>query len=176
MFISDRDSSIISLSADAMVQMTEQLKIYEFDNIIVSGSASKSTSVDWLLVNIVFEGNMNTITNNSDLLYGIVYFKGTTYTSGKDQYLYGMLKLGNLSNTNFTITTNRNNSVIDVRLISSNDIISYTGGINRDGSLNSIYFRASLASPNADNPKKTDSKNYREKFRASNGYINKALD
>lgn len=169
------NDDVISLFADAMVKMTEQLKIYRFYNMIVSKTASKSSSdpVNWELVNIVFEGDMSKITHNaSRSLYGIIYFKKKTYNTSK-QYLYGMLKLKKLYNdNNFTITVNEQNSVIDVRDIADSDIISYTGGINQNGTINSIYFNASLASPDTNNPNETDSKNYREKFRAFNGRIN----
>lgn len=135
--------------------------------MIVSGTLSKSSydPVNWKLVNIVFEGDMTKITHDaSKHLYGIVYFKGKTYNTPNFQKLQGMLKLDNLDNTNFTISSSDGRfNVIDVRNVPDNKLTSpsYTGGINRDGDLNSVYFASSLK----------DNVDVYRKFKASNGSV-----
>ena len=58
------DGTIKSLTVDTLVQMTKQLNIYQFYNMIISGEATETYTVNWDLKNIVFEGDMSKITNN----------------------------------------------------------------------------------------------------------------
>lgn len=158
------DPSIISLNVDALSQMTEQLKIFMVSNMIVSGEANKERTVNWELVNIVFEGNVNKIIHdNTRDMYGIVYFKGIPYNVFK-QYMYGMLKLNNLTNDNFSISSNYKMGVIDVRGIDINSMNAYNDtydkGVNRNGTINSVYFDKDVEDVSI------------KKFKADNGYVN----
>lgn len=157
------DPSIISLNVDALSQMTEQLKIFMVSNMIVSGEANKERTVNWELVNIVFEGNVNKIIHdNTRDMYGIVYFKGIPYNVFK-QYMYGMLKLNNLTNDNFSISSNGKMGVIDVRGIDINSMNAYNDtydkGVNQNGIINSVYFDKNI-------------EGIIKKFKADNGYVN----
>ena len=147
------NTSIISLSADALAQMTNQLKIYNIYNMIISGKATKNT-VNWRLVNIVFEDDMSELTNNfknpynsvRDLpLYGIVYFKNRPYNNSRQdgQSVVGMLKLDNLqevSSKNFKVGFGSTSySVLDVSGITPNVLDTY----NKDNN-NQIASKAGL--------------------------------
>ena len=147
------DTSIISLSADALAQMTNQLKIENIYNMIISGNAN-ANKVNWRLVNIVFEKDMSKLENKlSSTLYGIVYFKDKPYNNNAGnavQGLYGMLKLDkvkDIDSENFRIGFGGNicvYNVLDVRGVDKSELDAYnpTGreiNIN-GGDLHAIYF------------------------------------
>ena len=165
------DPSIISLNVDALSQMTEQLKIFMVSNMIVSGEANAERTVNWELVNIVFDGDVSKIThNNTRHMYGIVYFKDMPYNSKNAfyeyrHYIYGMLKLKKLTDNFYVSIPNRKMAVIDVRGIdidSMNDYNNtYNKGLNQDGSLGSIYFDEYYRNV----------EHIIEKFQAKNGYV-----
>ncbi|MBD5440147.1 MAG: hypothetical protein HDR33_03890 [Treponema sp.] len=158
------DTSIISLSADALAQMYTQLKIYNIRNMIISGNAKENT-VNWHLVNIVFEGDMSKLTNkftdpDSELalpLYGIVYFKDKPYNNSRQdgQSVVGMLKLDNLqevSNENFKVGFDSTYySILDVSGIAPDflnkyPLLSYKEIISQGGRTHAIYFHKDYAS------------------------------
>ncbi len=166
------DPSIISFDVDALSQMNEQLKIFMVSNMIVSGNANKERTVNWELVNIVFEGDVSKIThNNTRYMYGIVYFKDIPYNS-KDafneyrHFLYGMLKLKKLTDNFYVSIGDGDYGVIDVRDIDISSINTYNNtydkGVIKDGTVNSIYFD--------ENHK--DIKDIKKIFKADNGYVN----
>ena len=146
------NTSIISLSADALAQMTNQLTIYNIRNMIISGNA-KTNTVNWQLTNIVFEGDMsnlkNDFTNPVDnlplFLYGIVYFKNKPYNNSRQdgQSVEGMVKLDNLqgvSSNNFKVGFGSTSySVLDVSGITPNVLDTY----NKDNN-NQIASKAGL--------------------------------
>ena len=144
------DTSIISLSADALAQMTNQLKIENIWNMIISGDA-KAKEVNWRLINIVFEGNMSEIKNKlSSNLYGIVYFQKEPYDNnvGTGQGVKGMVKLDNLqgvSSNNFKVGISATSySVLDVSGVGADFLDRYnpTGEeiISKNGRTHAIYF------------------------------------
>ncbi|MBD5437404.1 MAG: hypothetical protein HDR37_02325, partial [Treponema sp.] len=151
------NTSIISLSADALAQMTNQLTIYNIRNMIISGNA-KTNTVNWQLTNIVFEGDMsnlkNDFTNPVDnlplFLYGIVYFKDKPYYNnlGSGQSVEGMVKLDNLqgvSSNNFKVGISATSySVLDVSGVGADFLDRYnpTGEeiISKNGRTHAIYF------------------------------------
>lgn len=157
------NGTIKSLTVDTLVQMTKQLNIYSFYNMIISGDATKNDTVNWELRNIVFEGDMSKIKNNFKnpddvgyfFLYGIIYFKDRPYNNKglvNGQRVEGMLKLDNLqgvSSENFEVDFGSNYySVLDVRgasldsyNIGSNEKISQRGGY-----IHAIYFNKSYSS------------------------------
>ena len=160
------DTSIISLSADALAQMYTQLKIYNIRNMIISGNAKENT-VNWHLVNIVFEGDMSKLTNkftdpDSELalpLYGIVYFKDKPYNNSRQdgQSVVGMLKLDNLqgvSSNNFKVGFDSTYySILDVSGIAPDflnkyPLLSYKEIISQGGSTHAIYFNETLYKDN----------------------------
>lgn len=125
-------NTIKSLNADALVKMTNQLNIFNIRNMIISGDATTAATVNWQLINIVFEGDMSEIKNNFKNpvssnralpLYGIVYFKDKPYKNNNGtaggQSVKGMLKLDNVqgvSGENFQINFGSDYySVLDVR-------------------------------------------------------------
>ena len=146
------NTSIISLSADALAQMTNQLTIYNIRNMIISGNA-KTNTVNWQLTNIVFEVDMsnlkNDFTNPVDnlplFLYGIVYFKNKPYNNSRQdgQSVEGMVKLDNLqgvSSNNFKVGFGSTSySVLDVSGITPNVLDTY----NKDNN-NQIASKAGL--------------------------------
>ncbi|MBD5436053.1 MAG: hypothetical protein HDR36_06040 [Treponema sp.] len=152
------NGTIRSLTVDTLVQMTKQLNIYKFYNMIISGEATETATVNWELRNIVFEGDMSKIKNNfknpnADRylpLYGIVYFKDKPYNNNNGliggQSVKGMLKLDHLqgvSSENFEVNFSTDKySVLDVRGasldnydIGSDEKISQNGGY-----IHAIYF------------------------------------
>ena len=152
------DTSIISLSADALAQMTNQLTIYDIRNMIISGVAKENT-VNWQLTNIVFEGDMSNLKNDfrnpeSTLalpLYGIVYFKDKPYNATRmsgGQAIRGMLKLDNLqgvSSNNFKVGLDCNYySVLDVSGVDTGFLDTYNPEnkeiISNNGRTHAIYF------------------------------------
>ena len=150
---SSDDPSIISLSADALAQMTNQLSIYDICNMIISDKAAENT-VNWKLTNIVFEDDMSQIKNNFKnpngeralFLYGIIYFKNKTYNATRlsgGQSVHGMLKLDNLegvSSENFKVGFGSSvYSVLDVSGITPNVLDTY----NKDNN-NQIASKAGL--------------------------------
>lgn len=163
------DPSIISLNVDALSQMTEQLKIFRVSNMIVSGEANKERTVNWKLVNIVFEGNVSKIThNNTSHMYGIVYFKDMPYNNKNTfneyrHFVYGMLKLKEITTDNFYVSMpNSMCDVLDIRGIDENFIKAYNKGIVKSGIINSIYFDEIYRSIS----------DIDERFRPITGYIN----
>lgn len=159
------DTSIISLSADALAQMYTQLKIYNIRNMIISGNA-KANTVNWRLVNIVFEGDMSKLTNtftdpDSELalpLYGIVYFKDKPYNNSRQdgQSVVGMLKLDNLqgvSSNNFKVGFDSTYySILDVSGVNTDFLDRYNPEgkeiISQGGSTHAIYFNETLYKDN----------------------------
>ena len=147
------DTSIISLSADALAQMTNQLNIFDIRNMIISGNATKNT-VNWRLINIVFEGDMSKLeTELSSTLYGIVYFKDKPYNATKlitGQKVRGMLKLDkvkDVSRNNFRINLGGDSavySVLDVRGVDKSELDAYNPTYNEintsGGDIHAIYF------------------------------------
>ena len=152
------DTSIISLSADALAQMTNQLTIYDIRNMIISGVAKENT-VNWQLTNIVFEGDMSNLKNDfrnpeSTLalpLYGIVYFKDKPYNATRmsgGQAIRGMLKLDNLqgvSSKNFKVGLDCNYySILDVSGVDTGFLDTYNPEnkeiISNNGRTHAIYF------------------------------------
>ena len=156
---SSTDTSIISLSADALAQMTNQLTIYDIRNMIISDKA-KANTVNWQLTNIVFEGDMSNLTNDfrnpeSKLalrLYGIIYFKDKPYNATRisgGQSIYGMLKLDNLkgvSSENFKIGLGGSKyNVLDVSGVDTGFLNNEYNPIGKEmisdgGSSHAIYF------------------------------------
>ena len=143
------DTSIISLSADALVQMTNQLKIENIWNMIISGKAAGE--VNWRLTNIVFEGDMSEIKNKlSSNLYGIVYFKDKPYNNnvGDGQGVEGMVKLDNLqgvSNENLKVAfSSKIYNILDVSGVNTDSLDEYNPEgkeiISRGGFTHAIYF------------------------------------
>ena len=160
------DTSIISLSADALAQMYTQLKIYNIRNMIISGNA-KANTVNWRLVNIVFEGDMSKLINeftdpDSELalpLYGVIYFKDKPYNNSRQdgQSVKGMIKLDNLqgvSNENFKVGfASSVNNVLDVSGISTTVLDSYVLDYDKQiaskgGTIHAIYFNENYTSAN----------------------------
>lgn len=145
---SDNDT-IKSLTIDAMVQMYKQLEIAYFVNMIISGNA-ETANVDWTLVNIVFEGDMSSITNakNSDLR-GIVYFKDKVYNT-PGQSVYGLIKLDKLdgvSDGNFGVDLCEDSAVLDVRGVAKDSIEKHNTNILRKGGwAHAIYFSSDFNS------------------------------
>ena len=152
------DTSIISLSADALAQMTNQLTIYDIRNMIISGVAKENT-VNWQLTNIVFEGDMSNLKNDfrnpeSTLalpLYGIVYFKDKPYNATRmsgGQAIRGMLKLDNLqgvSSNNFKVGFDSTYySILDVSGVDTGFLDTYNPEnkeiISNNGRTHAIYF------------------------------------
>ena len=147
------DTSIISLSADALAQMTNQLNIFDIRNMIISGNATKNT-VNWRLINIVFEGDMSKLeTELSSTLYGIIYFKDKPYNATKlitGQKVRGMLKLDkvkDVSRNNFRINLGGDSavySVLDVRGVDKSELDAYNPTYNEintsGGDIHAIYF------------------------------------
>ena len=145
------DTSIISLSADALARMTNQLKIENILNMIISGKAAGK--VNWRLANIVFEDDMSEIKNElaSDL-YGIIYFKDKPYNNMGYviQDVNGMLKLDYIKDIyrdDFKVGFGGNfgvYSVLDVRGVKKEELDEYnpTGReINaHGGNIHAIYF------------------------------------
>ena len=157
------DLSIISLDVNALAQMTNQLKIYQLRNMIISGSATKTYAVDWELVNIVFKDDMSKITNNYKnpvsgnalSLYGIVYFKDRPYSndvSVSGQSVVGMVKLDKLegvSSENFKVALDYGfYSILDVSGVDTSFLKTYIPTnkeiISRGGSSHAIYFNENL--------------------------------
>ena len=156
------NGTIKSLTVDTLVQMTKQLKIYKFYNMIISDEATKTATVNWELRNIVFEEDMSTIKNNfknpngrSLPLYGIVYFKKKPYNNKETdvgQAVYGMLKLDNLENVsseNFRIGLSHKFSVLDIRGVDTSFLNTYTPKnkeiILDGGYTHAIYFSKSYS-------------------------------
>lgn len=158
------NTSIISLSADALAQMTNQLTIYDIRNMIISGNATGNT-VNWQLTNIVFEDDMSNLkndftnpnNNNALCLYGIVYFKNKPYNNNvyNGQSVEGMLKLDNLqgvSNENFKVGFDSSvNNVLDVSGISTTVLDSYVLDYDKQiaskgGTIHAIYFNENYTS------------------------------
>ena len=158
------NTSIISLSADALAQMTNQLTIYDIRNMIISGNATGNT-VNWQLTNIVFEDDMSNLKNdftnpndnNALRLYGIVYFKNKPYNNNvyNGQSVEGMLKLDNLqgvSNENFKVGFDSSvNNVLDVSGISTTVLDSYVLDYDKQiaskgGTIHAIYFNENYTS------------------------------
>ena len=148
------DGTIKSLNIDALVQMTKQLNIYSFYNMIISGDATENYTVNWKLRNIVFEGDMSKIKNNCEnptgvgslFLYGIIYFKNKPYNNNGsfDQNVEGMLKLDNLtgvSSENFKVNFSSNPySVLDVRGASLDNYNLENKNQILEGGAHAIYF------------------------------------
>lgn len=147
------DTSIISLSADALAQMTNQLKIENIWNMIISGKAAGE--VNWRLTNIVFEDDMSEIKNKlSSNLYGIVYFKNKPYSNNNGtadgQIVEGMVKLDNLtevSGDNFKVRfASSVYGVLDVSGVTQTILNDYNKKgreiIPLGGSTHAIYFNA----------------------------------
>ncbi|MBD5441358.1 MAG: hypothetical protein HDR33_10215 [Treponema sp.] len=156
------NTSIISLSADALAQMTNQLTIYNIRNMIISGNA-KTNTVNWQLTNIVFEGDMSNLKNdfknpNDNLalcLYGIVYFKNKPYNATRmsiGQSVKGMLKLDKLegvSSNNFKVGfASADYSVLDVSGVDASVLSNYNPTDNKIisdlGMTQAIYFNENL--------------------------------
>ena len=155
------DTSIISLSADALAQMTNQLTIYNIRNMIISGNATGNT-VNWQLTNIVFEGDMSNLKNNFThpednnalSLYGIIYFKDKPYSNNNGtadgQIVEGMVKLDNLtevSGDNFKVRfASSVYGVLDVSGVTQTILNDYNKKgreiIPLGGSTHAIYFNA----------------------------------
>lgn len=151
----DADNETIkSLTVDTLVQMTKQLNIYSFYNMIISGAATKTDTVNWELRNIVFEGDMSQIKNNCEnptgagslLLYGIIYFKDKPYNNNGsfDQNVEGMLKLDNVegvSSENFKVNFSSNPyCVLDVRGASLDSYNLESKNQILEGGAHAIYF------------------------------------
>ena len=151
---SSGSETIKSLNIDVLVQMTNQLEIYSFYNMIISGDATETATVNWELRNIVFEGDMSKIKNNcknptgvgSLFLYGIIYFKDKPYNNNGsfDQNVEGMLKLDNLegvSSENFKVNFSSNPySVLDVRGASLDSYNLESKNQILEGGAHAIYF------------------------------------
>ena len=151
------NTSIISLSADALAQMTNQLTIYNIRNMIISGNA-KTNTVNWQLTNIVFEGDMSNLKNNFThpednnalSLYGIIYFKNKPYNNNvyDGQSVKGMVKLDNLqgvSNENLKVAfSSQIYNILDVSGVNTDSLDKYNPEgkeiISRGGSTHAIYF------------------------------------
>ena len=151
------NTSIISLSADALAQMTNQLTIYNIRNMIISGNA-KTNTVNWQLTNIVFEGDMSNLKNNfrhpednnALYLYGIIYFKNKPYNNNvyDGQGVEGMVKLDNLqgvSNENLKVAFNSTiYNILDVSGVNTDFLDRYNPEgkeiISQGGSTHAIYF------------------------------------
>lgn len=138
------DTSIKSLTIDALIQMHEQLKIAYFVNMIISGDAKEATNVSWTLTNIVFEGDMSKIKNEGIPLNGIVYFKNKVYNA-TNQSIDGLLKLDSLegvSNETLGVDFSSRSAVFDVRGVAKTDIIDYNkkGILIDKGYQHAIYF------------------------------------
>lgn len=145
---SDNDT-IKSLTIEAMVQMYNQLSTQKFLNLIISGDAEKA-EVDWGLTNIVFEGDMSSITNSgNDDLRGIVYFKDKVYNTPA-QSVYGLIKLDKLdgvSDGNFGVSLSDNSAVLDVRGVAKDSIEKHNTNILRKGGwAHAIYFSSDFNS------------------------------
>ena len=158
------NTSIISLSADALAQMTNQLTIYDIRNMIISGNATGNT-VNWQLTNIVFEDDMSNLKNdftnpndnNALRLYGIVYFKNKPYNNNvyNGQSVEGMLKLDNLqgvSSNNFKVDfTSHVCNVLDVSgiipTVLNGYVLDYDKQItSKGGTIHAIYFNKEYTS------------------------------
>ena len=158
------NTSIISLSADALAQMTNQLTIYDIRNMIISGNATGNT-VNWQLTNIVFEDDMSNLKNdftnpNDNLalrLYGIVYFKNKPYNNNvyNGQSVEGMVKLDNLqgvSSKNFKVDfTSHVCNVLDVSgiipTVLNGYVLDYDKQItSKGGTIHAIYFNKEYTS------------------------------
>ncbi|MBD5405513.1 hypothetical protein HDR59_03130 [bacterium] len=150
-------NTIKSLNADALVKMTNQLNIFNIRNMIISGDATTAATVNWRLINIVFEGDMSKIKNNFKNpvsgrylpLYGIVYFKDKPYNNNNavvsGQSVEGMLKLDNVQGVyseDFKVDfSSRWYNVLDVRGASLNNYDRIIGKeIIQGGYLHAIYF------------------------------------
>lgn len=148
---SAENSSVKSLTIDALIQMYKQLELAYFVNMIISGDAEKALDVDWKLTNIVFEGDMSKIKNTgTSSLTGIVYFKKQAYKNTGKQSVEGLLKLDSLegvSNGTFNVYLNKTFAVLDVRG-GGKKADSYTGGsILASGAYaHAIYFSNDLDS------------------------------
>ncbi|MDE7292035.1 MAG: hypothetical protein K2N58_08315 [Treponemataceae bacterium] len=131
---SDNDT-IKSLTIDVLIQMYEQLSINKFVNMIISGDSKEQIKVDWILTNMVFEGDMSNIKQTkSRSLTGIVYFEDKPYNnidrskSEPGQSVNGLLKLDSLdgvSYNNFGVAFDRRFGVLDVRGVDKTTIESY---------------------------------------------------
>ena len=135
------DSSIKSIKADELVNLSNKYGIKTIKNIIVSGVAA-ANSVNWTnLTNVIFEGdmsklNINLSDNTSNLnLTGVVYFKSLPYTHSKESLVEGAVKLDTFP-SGFKLNKNSvNNFVLDLT-----NVNSYTGS-PIGGSINAVYFK-----------------------------------
>ena len=176
------DTSIISLSADALAQMTNQLKIENIWNMIISGKAAGE--VNWRLTNIVFEDDMSEIKNKlSSNLYGIVYFKNKPYNNnvGDGQGVEGMVKLDNLqgvSNENLKVAfSSKIYNILDVSGVNTDSLDEYNPEgkeiISRGGSTQAIYFSKDYDKSGInDTQEKIDELCHKFVSKARNGIIN----
>lgn len=120
------NSSIKSFEINKLIDFAKKYNISYISNLIIYGDAREDT-VNWNFSNIIFEGNMSKLKNESTRsLIGIVYFKDlpynnitTTYGQGVD----GIVKLKNLS-ASFILNPN-DRSIIDIREVNDKDIINY---------------------------------------------------
>lgn len=137
------DSSIKSIKADELVNLSNKYGIKTIKNIIVSGVAA-ANSVKWTnLTNVIFEGNMSqlTISNRTDL-NGIVYFKDLPYKNSNMSNVLGSLKLDKMATTMYVIGdgNGKESFVLDISGISN--FYSYSGAPLIGGSnvVNAVYF------------------------------------
>ena len=184
------NTSITSLSADALAQMTNQLTIYNIRNMIISGNA-KTNTVNWQLTNIVFEGDMSNLKNNFThpednnalSLYGIIYFKNKPYNNNvyDGQSVKGMVKLDNLqgvSNENLKVAFNSAiYNVLDVSGVDTGFLNKYTPSgkeiISQGGSTHVIYFSKDYDKSGInDTQEKIDELCHKFVSKARNGIIN----
>lgn len=158
------NNTIKSLTIDALIQMYKQFKINYFVNMIISGEPTDQTEVDWILTNMVFEGDMSNIKQTtSRSLTGIVYFKNKPYNNIDNSYQYvdGVLKLDDLtdvSRNTFRVVFEAYSAVLDVSGVDKNSINSYNsdgdyGIVTGTGDAHAIYF-SSAFSEFKNNPEK----------------------